>query len=271
MDKPVAKKNCDRDISKTELNPWQVILGHLFELDSYIIPGIIEKTGIVVDWSLTEKEDYSHKYRKAAYRPRINSAYSALPEQDQLRVAYIVAVELADRGHADALNTNLEIIGWQVKGGRLTPIRADIRELFFPEGTQYDAYVAIRQLVQKAKSSIVVVDPYLDSTLFNVLGTISTTSLQARLLTYKIPPDFAQEASKFLDQHANFVIEIRRSKGFHDRFIILDNVECWHVGCSIKDAGTRAFMLSKIEDRENGDALVMQVKNSWGRAEKINL
>jgi hypothetical protein len=41
-------------MSKSELDPWRVICGHLFELDSYYIPEIIDKTGMAVDWFLTE-------------------------------------------------------------------------------------------------------------------------------------------------------------------------------------------------------------------------
>lgn len=261
----------DNTSSKSELDPWQVILGHLFELDSFNIPKIIEKTGMVIDWSLTEREDYSNKYRIAVYRPRINSAYSLLSEQDRLRVAYIIASELYKGGRAEAINANLGKIGWRIEKGLLTPIRADVKELFFPKDTQHDAYVEIRKLFQKAQRSISVVDPYLDSSVLIALGTISTSSLKIRLLTHKIPTDFLQEAHKFRAQHTNFTLEVRRSKEFHDRFIKLDNDECWHVGCSIKDAGSKAFMLSKIEDKENRDALVSQLRNSWSTAATISL
>jgi hypothetical protein len=160
---------------------------------------------------------------------------------------HIVASELSDRGHGDALNATLEKIGWRIEQGRLIPTRADVKELFFPKDTQHDAYLEIRRLFQNAKSSITIIDPYLDSSIFITLGTISLT------------------------QHANFTLEIRKSKEFHDRFIILDNVECWHVGCSIKDAGDKAFMLSKVEDQENRDALIAQLKNSWSNAEIVNV
>lgn len=271
MNRMFTRTGEDKASSKSELDPWQVILGHLFELDSYNIPQIIEKTGMVVDWSLTEREDYSHKYRKAAYRPRINSAYNSLSEQDRLRVAYIVASELSKGERAEIINANLERIGWRIEEGHLTTIRADVRELFFPKDTQHDAYLEIRKLFQKAKGSITLVDPYLDSSILIALGTILISSLKIRLLTYKIPSDFPQEACKFLAQHTNFTLEARRSKEFHDRFIVLDNDECWHVGCSIKDAGSKAFMLSKMEDQQNRDALVSQLENSWSTAEMVSL
>lgn len=271
MEKFITRRDKDGTMPKSELDPWRVICGHLFELDSYYIPEIIDTTGMAVDWTLTEREDWSHKYRKATYRSRINAAYESLSDQDRLRVAHIVAAELSDRGHGDAITATLEKIGWRIEQGRLIPTRSDVKELFFPKDTQHDAYVEIRKLFQKAIGSITVVDPYLDSSVLIVLSTISTSSLTVRLLTHKIPSDFPQEARKFLAQHTSFTLEARRSKEFHDRFIVLDNDECWHVGCSIKDAGSKAFMLSKMEDQGNRDALVSQLKNSWSTAEIIGL
>ena len=66
---------------------------------------------MTVDWRLTEREDYSHKYRRQAYRPRINRAYEALNREDRLRVTFIVSAELARRGLADKLNADLQRIG----------------------------------------------------------------------------------------------------------------------------------------------------------------
>jgi hypothetical protein len=256
---------------RTEIDPWRVICSCLFELSSSDIPDIIDRAGLRVDWSLTEKQDYSHSYRKAAYRPRINSAYEALSQEDQLRVVYVVASELAKRGFEDKLNSGLEQIGWRIESGRLIPGSEDVRELFFPKASQHDAYVEMRRLLQKAHKSITIVDPYFDSSVFIMLGTLSSFALSVRLLTYQIPSDFTHEGKKFLSQHGGFNLEIRRSPEFHDRFIILDDAECWHVGCSIKDAGTKAFMLSQVEDKRNRDALIKQLNDSWVTATAVTL
>ena len=37
---------------------------------------------------------------------------------------------------------------------------------------------------------------------------------------------------------------------FHDRFIIIDNEEMYHLGASIKDLGKKCFGINKIEDVE---------------------
>ena len=37
---------------------------------------------------------------------------------------------------------------------------------------------------------------------------------------------------------------------FHDRFIIIDNKNLYHIGASLKDLGNKCFAISKIEDNE---------------------
>lgn len=255
----------DESASGRDLDPWPVTIGCLFELDSYKIPGIIDKSGMTVDWALTEREDHSHKYRKAAYRPRIDRAYNALSKDDRLRVAFIVSEELVQRDLGEKLNTDLGRIGWGIADGNLTPANETVRELFFSQGSQHDAYVRIREILHRVKRSLRVIDPYLDGTIFTILGDVHGP-LKVDLLTGKPPSDFAHEAAKFQQQHHSVQVDIRCSRDFHDRFFIIDEKECWHIGCSIKDAGNKAFMMSLIEDSKNSDALLDALTNTWANA-----
>lgn len=216
-----------------------------------------------VNWAFTPQEDYSDKTRIAAYRPRIDGAYDGLGQDDQLRVSYVVTDELVRRGFDKELNTALQAIGWRIDTGKLMPDTAVVRELFFPKQTQHDAYVGIRSLLQKALKSIAIVDPYLDQTTLTLLASALQPGMVVRLLTSKVPEDFLQEANAWLAQHPNVALEVRTTKEFHDRFIVVDDRSCWHVGCSIKDAGNKAFMLSAVEDEANRTALLGQIKTSW--------
>jgi hypothetical protein len=90
--------------------------------------------------------------------------------------------------------------------------------------------------------------------------------MSIRLLSSTLPTDFALETKKWVAQHQGVLIEVRTTKEFHDRFIVLDDAVCWHVGCSLKDAGQKAFMLSEIEDQNNCAALVAQLNKSWNAA-----
>lgn len=90
--------------------------------------------------------------------------------------------------------------------------------------------------------------------------------LTVEFLGAKFPADFTLEAAKFRQQHPGLRIETRRSRDFHDRFIIIDETACWHVGCSIKDACNRAFMLSAVEDARNAEALLVTLRGAWANS-----
>ena len=255
----------DEDNFRNQLDPWRVILACLFERDSYEIPGIIDTSGMIVDWKLTERENYSHKYRRAAYRPRIDRAYEVLSSDDRLRVVFIVSEELAHRGLTNKLNADLHRIGWRIDAGNLVPATDTVRELFFPQGTQHDAYVRIREIIHRATHSVRIIDPYLGGTIFTMLGD-SAEPRKVELLAGKLPSDFAHETAKFQQQHPQVQIETRQTRDFHDRFIVIDDAECWHIGCSIKDVGNKAFMLSLIEDSRNVEALLKTLRSTWSSA-----
>ena len=255
---------------RSNLSPWPVIRGLLLQLSSYDVPGIVDRSGLSVDWNLTLRENYSNSTRLAAYRGRIDAAYENLSGHDDcLRVAYTIAQELASRGFADQLNEALRDIGWQLRDSGLVPAGETSRELFFPEQSQHDAYVEIRAILQRAKSRIRIVDPYIDQLILTLLSRCLKPSMRIDLLTSKVPDDFVLEAKRWLAQYTDVILQARATREFHDRFIVLDDTLCWHIGCSIKDAGNKAFMLNEVEDDENRRALLEQFDKSWSAARSI--
>lgn len=256
-------------MNSSSLHPWPVLRGLLLELSSYEVPKVVDRAGLMVDWALSSQKDYSDKMRIAAYRPRIDTAYEQLQEEEKVRVAYIIAGELTSRGHGEKIDASLRAIGWRIENGKLAPDSQPVYELFFPKQSQHDAYVEIRGILQTATQSITIVDPYMDQTMLTLLTASLRPKMAIRLLTSKLLEDFELEAKNWRAQHPEAGLEMRATKEFHDRFIVLDEGECWHVGCSIKDAGNKAFMLSKIEDEGNCRALVAQIEASWQEASAL--
>jgi hypothetical protein len=117
----------------------------------------------------------------------------------------------------------------------------------------------------------VIVDPYLNGSIFQMLAASSCATLTVRLLTSKVPADFGLEGGKFQRQYPFLVTEVRRTTEFHDRFIISDDCRCWHLGASIKDAGNKTFMISEIEDEANRAALRRAFESSWCAGDAIEL
>jgi hypothetical protein len=139
-------------------------------------------------------------------------------------------------------------------------------EYFFPKGATHDAYVKIKEILRSASISVIIVDPYIDGSIFQILTSNQQPKLSVKLLTSKLPSDFALEARKFTTQHSGISLEVKKTNEFHDRFIILDDSQCYHVGASIKDAGTKVFMISQVEDQQNVDALLQEHERSWKAA-----
>lgn len=257
--------------SMAGLHPWSVISSVLGGLQSDEVVRVIDRAGLKVNWTLTAAQSYSHLTRKRAYLPRIQAAYEELPDEEELVVASIVASTLAGKGenYAAELNSALSKIGWKLESGELTTDSVSVREQFFPKGTEHDAYLQIRDILRKAHSVVVIIDPYMDSSMFQMLAAIPVARLKVQLLSSKLPTDFALEARKFQIQYPHLSLEIRKTREFHDRFILLDGVECYHIGASIKDAGNRAFMISQIGDQTTRQALMKCQDQSWSSASPV--
>jgi len=253
---------------RSELHPWPVIESILAESPtSEEYKTVVRRSGLSVDWLLTGNDNYSNSTRIRAYCPRVDSAFNLLSEDEQLRVCAIVARELAKKdGPVKKLNAALEAIGWTLKDGILTTTNGDVIDIFFPKGAVHDAYVEIRQLLLASQTSLEIIDPYSDSTIFQMLSASSAAQLKIRILTAKTPPDLSIEARKFTQQHTNFDVSIRTTGDFHDRFIVRDGKDCFHLGHSIKDFASKACMLSQIQDEQNCRALIDQFNQSWQAA-----
>jgi len=146
---------------------------------------------------------------------------------------------------------------------------SDLTELFLPSGSQHDAYQEIRRIVSAATKELIIVDNYVNTTLFKLLA--NSRSPIIRLLTYSMPVDFALEARAFIQQYG-CTIEIRRDRTeFHDRFIIVDMATVFHLGHSIKDAGNKAMMIHRVEDQRNVQAALTVFGGTWGTAMPVQI
>jgi hypothetical protein len=258
---------------RTELHPAPIVASFLYELHTDVAMRIIGRAGLSVDWTLTKDEGYSEKTRLRAYHPRIEAALRVLTDDQRLIVARnLVHGLLTENAEVlMSLNGALRRIGWKVVEGELTPDDVNLRELFFHSGAEHSAYVELRNILQRSKQEIFIVDPYLDGTIFTMLKTVPCSDLRVRILTNKrnLPSDFKLEAKKFEIEFTRIQLAVRTNNDFHDRFIILDEIQCFHIGASIKDAGKRAFMVSQLEDRTIASTLISFADEKWSHASDI--
>jgi hypothetical protein len=115
--------------------------------------------------------------------------------------------------------------------------------IFF-EGQIFDAYVFASSLIKKAKKEIILIDNYLDE---NSLIHLSKKNSEVKVLlfTKNISKSIALDIKKANEQFGDF--EVRELTTSHDRFLIIDKNEIYHIGASLKDLGKKWFAFSKLE------------------------
>ena len=123
-----------------------------------------------------------------------------------------------------------------------------LNEYVFPKGTQFDAYKAVRQILQSAQRDILIVDNYLSDDILDTIAVLPT-KVKARLLTSKVEPDFIVAINRFRSQYSQHHVEARKQKAeIHDRVIAIDGTHLYSLGHSIKGIGAKLSLINKLED-----------------------
>jgi hypothetical protein len=108
----------------------------------------------------------------------------------------------------------------------------------------FDAYTFSSNLIKSAKKSIVLLDNYVDETTLVQLSK-RNAKVTCTVYTEKITEQMQLDLEKHNAQYPP--IEMRVLKNVHDRFLIIDNRELYHLGASLKDLGKRWFAFSRMD------------------------
>ena len=131
-----------------------------------------------------------------------------------------------------------------------------IKEKIVFKGEVFDAYELISSIVCKANNKIIIIDPYFDyqSLIFlkKVSPKVDRIIYKSRYSTLSI-----EEINKFIVQYGK--ITVVDNNDFHDRFIIIDNKECYSIGSSLNYAGNKTFGIIKIETKELVEAILSRL------------
>jgi hypothetical protein len=112
----------------------------------------------------------------------------------------------------------------------------------FYNGQIFDAYVFISDLIKSSKKSIILIDNYIDESILTLFS--KNQNIKIKIYTATISKQLQLDIKKYNQQYNN--LEVKITKNFHDRFIILDDCDVYHIGASLKDLGNKIFAFSKI-------------------------
>ena len=118
------------------------------------------------------------------------------------------------------------------------------QKVFF-DGQIYDAFSLIVSLIQKAEKEITLIDGYVDVGTLNLLSK-KNENVSVTIYTQKRTRLTKTDVENFNAQYPT--LEVKYTKVFHDRFLILDRETAYHVGASLKDAGKKCFGINLIQD-----------------------
>ena len=117
-------------------------------------------------------------------------------------------------------------------------------EGIFYDGQIFDAYKFATGLIRSAKKSILLIDNYVDESVLLMLSK-RTADVKADIYTQTINHQLQLDLQKHNSQYSP--IGIHTYKKCHDRFLIIDGTEVYHIGASLKDLGKKMFAFSKLE------------------------
>lgn len=118
-----------------------------------------------------------------------------------------------------------------------------VEGIFF-DGQIFDAYKFATDLIRSARKSLLLIDNYVDESVLLMLSK-RNPGVSANIYTQKITPQLQLDLDKHNDQYPP--INIRTYRNSHDRFLIIDDKEVYHIGASLKDLGKKIFAFSKLE------------------------
>lgn len=122
----------------------------------------------------------------------------------------------------------------------------------FFDGQVFDAYELTSKIIRSAKHSIVLIDNYVNESTLTHLAK-KKKDVEVLLLTKSNSKQLNLDVKKANEQFGHFKVKLFTQS--HDRFLILDFTEVYHLGASLKYLGKKWFAFSKLDSRSVSNML----------------
>jgi len=117
-------------------------------------------------------------------------------------------------------------------------------EGIFYDGQIFDAYAHIISLIKQAKTSIVLIDNYIDVDTLTMLSN-RNANVSATIYTRQLSQQQQLAVQRHNQQYPSIAINVCQRN--HDRFLIIDDV-VYLFGASLKDAGKKLFAYIRMQE-----------------------
>ena len=118
-----------------------------------------------------------------------------------------------------------------------------VEGIFF-DGQIFDAYKFASDLIKSARQSLVLIDNYVVESVLLMLSK-RQPGVTATIYTQRITSQLRLDLDRHNGQYPP--VDVRTCKFSHDRFLIVDETDVYHIGASLKDLGKKMFAFSKLD------------------------
>ena len=217
----------------------------------------LNKSSTVKEYLIVQKEGNRNVKRRIEFYNLdviISGGYRVKSKQGtQFRIwATNVLLDYLLKGYAmsqrmDRIENNFEDLSKEVKQIALQLQTQELpnQGIFF-DGQIFDAYVFFSSVIKKAKKEIILIDNYVDESAIAHLSK-KANSVKVKIFTKSIGKQLSLDIKKANKQFSN-TFAIEELKSSHDRFLIIDGKELYHIGASLKDLGKKWFAFSKMDN-----------------------
>ncbi len=225
----------------------------------------LDSNSVVKDSLTTAKDGKTYSVKYYNLDVIISVGYRVKSKEGtQFRIwANRILKEYLLKGYAVNSRMNLLENKLEILSNKVSEIDIQISSHLIPnqgvffDGQVFDAYELTSRLIRSAKFSIVLIDNYMDE---NTLTQLSKKQkgVKVTLFTKKVTQQLGLDLKKANEQYGNF--EVKEFHKSHDRFLIIDRTEIFHLGASLKDLGKKWFAFSKM-DKNSVSSILNEIIN----------
>ena len=176
-------------------------------------------------------------YRVSSIKATKFRQWATLVLKNYIQNGYAINQHKINELRLSSLENDVETIKYHIKSNSL-----ELKQGIFYNGQIFDAYIFVSDLIKSAKKSIILIDNYIDESTLTLFS--KNPNIKIKIFTGNISKQIQLDIDKYNKQYNN--LEVQVTKNFHDRFIILDENDVYHIGASLKDLGNKVFAFSKI-------------------------
>ena len=151
----------------------------------------------------------------------------------------------------DKIDKKVSEIDFQIKSTKLPA-----QGIFF-DGQIFDAYEFVSKLIRSAKKNIILIDNYINEDTLTHLSK-KDKKVSAILFSKNSSKQFELDIKKANEQYGGFLLKLFSKS--HDRFLIIDEKDVYHIGASLKDLGKKWFAFSKM-DKHSVESILQSISN----------